>query len=342
MADRVKKLQSENAKLRDEIKELQCALKNIPKEMCNSSQVFRKVPVPEYKKPAQLQYKFQEPKPKRTFFKEELKKTRDAFTEPYSDKENLDTKNTGTQICLNELQEPLQPKEPLQSQLNIQVSDSFSKKTLKKDHVSFDFDIDDLSLYTPSEQLNKEPLIDKKIDSQLSFESLGFQGTKSGESACPSFLHETFDPQENPKKKLSITESTQYELKDFKKPKKKVKTDILGELNTLREENRKLRMQLKKTPKRSKKVVKSKSSEKIRTNETSKTPKSSKKSKTPKTFSRRTLSKAKFSRSLTPLKKRHCRLCDHLLSKGYSTSFCKRHGEKQYLSSCKLNNTISH
>ena len=115
--------------------------------------------------------------------------------------------------------------------------------------------------------------------------------------------------------------------------------NLLQEIESLRLENAMLRMQL-----HSSKTLKTAKTPNFLSGETrSKNLRKSRKSKTPKKNrenskknKNQSISRSK-SRSLTPretsakssrspLRFKHCNICDHLLSKGYSTKYCSKHG----------------
>lgn len=108
---------------------------------------------------------------------------------------------------------------------------------------------------------------------------------------------------------------------------------LLSEIEALRQENTKLRLQLTKTskPENSRNVrgrSKTKSKSPIRRSKS----KSKSRSATPKDLSSRRGKRVSCYNvtvgegDLTPRRSRHCNTCDHLLSKGYSTIYCGKHG----------------
>lgn len=106
---------------------------------------------------------------------------------------------------------------------------------------------------------------------------------------------------------------------------------LLSEIEALRQENMKLRLQLTKTIKPEKlKIVRSRS--KTKSKSPNRRNKSKSRSATPRDLSSRRVKKGHCNNisvgegDLTPRRSRHCNTCDHLLSKGYSTIYCGKHG----------------
>lgn len=119
---------------------------------------------------------------------------------------------------------------------------------------------------------------------------------------------------------------------------------LLNEIEALRQENMKLRLQLNKNSKsslvstgtltrfRSRNNVESRKKSKSVSKSKSKSRKCKSRSITPRDLSTRRLKRNVSNNtlvgdsSLTPRRYRHCKTCDHLLSKGYSTKYCGKHG----------------
>ena len=169
-------------------------------------------------------------------------------------------------------------------------------------------------------------------------------------------FEETFKPKEEPPK-LPLKDSFESYYKSdtssfsFNKSVTDREKSLLSEIEALREENRILRQQLK--PKRQKKKlhrtveVEPNPFNPKRTLQTAKsfTTLRRKKSKTRCTskpltprFTGKSLERTKSARSLTPSRTRSCKICDHLLSKGYSTFYCSKHGSKSLKSNPGTNN----
>ncbi|CAG9314598.1 unnamed protein product [Blepharisma stoltei] len=120
---------------------------------------------------------------------------------------------------------------------------------------------------------------------------------------------------------------------------------LLKEIEALRRENNYLRNKLSNSPKPKRQISKHLSQDKSRStsistlkpkpnlNYATESPSRirSSRSKSPRlALAARTKSPtSKSPRHTTPTRLRHCRVCDHLLSKGYSTKYCSKHGESQ-------------
>ena len=108
---------------------------------------------------------------------------------------------------------------------------------------------------------------------------------------------------------------------------------LLSEIEALRQENMKLRLQLTKTSKPDNvKSVRGRSKTKSKSPIRRSKSKSKSRSMTPKDLSSRRGKRGSCNNvsvgegDLTPRRSRHCNTCDHLLSKGYSTIYCGKHG----------------
>jgi hypothetical protein len=111
--------------------------------------------------------------------------------------------------------------------------------------------------------------------------------------------------------------------------------ELLKEIENLRKENNMLRLKLN-SSKKSTKKPKTKAYDTELTENTPKTPtrnrsknneiqkKSTRSVSRSKSFTPRGFSSKSPS---TPLRSKHCNVCDHLLSKGYSTKYCSKHGK---------------
>ena len=105
---------------------------------------------------------------------------------------------------------------------------------------------------------------------------------------------------------------------------------LISEIEALRRENMKLRLQLNTSSKKT--IKRNRSKSKSKANSKSPARKCKSRSNTPRDMSSRPIKRNISTRSfnidmnLTPRRNRHCNTCDHLLSKGYSTKYCSKHG----------------
>lgn len=149
----------------------------------------------------------------------------------------------------------------------------------------------------------------------------------------------------NPKSKYpeSILKSSSS-LKSMPSSQSYPEKTLLNEIEALRLENMKLRLQLTKNSKsslgsagtltRNRSRNKAEIRNKSKSVSKSKSParKCKSRSITPRDLSTRRLRRNVSNNtlvgdsSLTPRRSRHCKTCDHLLSKGYSTKYCGKHG----------------
>ena len=146
-----------------------------------------------------------------------------------------------------------------------------------------------------------------------------------------------------------------YKSQHEKGSRRREKT-LMSEIENLRQENNRLRLQLTgenksskttevQTTVRSKTQKRGRSKTRRRSKNRSKS-KSISKQVTPRSLSATRklsyLGKKTPKLSLTPSRTRYCRLCDKLLSKGYSTAFCSKHGKllnKSFSSTLKTHKT---
>lgn len=251
------------------------------------------------------------------------------------------------------------------------ISDSslkFSLKSVEKSAENLQFKVS--STNPIKKPVSNDPLYDHLLDSSLRFsldsqsghfEDLQFKASDSvsGFDKIKPFARnlETIESEQKVKK-VSISEQSFHNLPQSSSNNSQMQLKILdnqsllSEIENLRKENSKLRDQLKeaqsvkslKEPKivnvpfrnvsprrcRIEKDVKSgsKTPKKtsvgrifIRGGRTRSVSRSKSKSLTP-----RDISYKVPGSPLTPKRYRHCNICDHLLSKGYSTKYCSKHG----------------
>ena len=125
------------------------------------------------------------------------------------------------------------------------------------------------------------------------------------------------------KERKSTEEEEEYEEKGAGKT-------LAQQIEALRVENERLRAQLVSQPVKSPRP-KASSRSRSGSNTPSKSPRPrspysrSPSSRTPRSG---TSPSARSSHSKSPLRYRHCKVCDYLLSKGFSTVYCSKHGSK--------------
>ena len=101
-------------------------------------------------------------------------------------------------------------------------------------------------------------------------------------------------------------------------PKKPIDSDLLSEIEKLRAENQLLRARYK----NSSPVAQPKLNLDTLSRHTPRSPRRVSRSPSASSIS------YGGGRSITPERLRHCKACDHLLSKGYSTKYCSKHGKQ--------------
>jgi hypothetical protein len=363
MAQRVGRLQQENSKLRDEIKRLKGALKDI--HLDSSEELPLKA--------------FQEKSPISKDRKKELREeidtrlnymmpTKELLKQPkvlkdlneedmvasfgHEDEKHLEmpkqvnlSKNSET-FENTEKNNKVEYFEALHSPRSIgtledesikiqnsldrsEDSPDFSEKTKKDVKVEPQILKDSFSSFYNDESLNKT-LQDKSFNESLAQQAANF--TQPFENPYRSELK---PPKKMPESILKSSTS----LKTMQSSETYSEKSLLSEIEALRQENMKLRLQLTKNSHaslvslpRSRSKAKARSKSKGKSLSKSPTRKCKSRSITPRDLSTRRLKRNASNNTLvgesdlTPRRSRHCKTCDHLLSKGYSTKYCGKHG----------------
>jgi cell division septum initiation protein DivIVA len=336
MSQRVGKLQQENAKLREEIKRLKGALKDINHDITQEPTVMKP------KKESSLS------KERKKIIREEID-NRCNYIIPSA--AMLKKKNS-------EVPEPGKIIEP--ETLVASFGQEEDKNFLENSGKAFTNFINEADSGDVSGYSSKDDVKDLSIEAESAIEnSPEFDQIVSGVnfpgSIVPKVLKESFSSYYNDESvNKTINEKSLEEFSDriipYKEKKDLIKIDknssdlvitekpyqnvpsslnektLISEIEALRKENLKLRLQISGSNKKLTRKARSKSK--------SKSPirKAKSRSMTPRDLSSRPVKRNVSNRSLiselnlTPRRSRHCNTCDHLLSKGYSTKYCSKHG----------------
>ena len=341
MSQKVGRLQQENAKLREEIKKLKGALKDVNHEITQQATVL---------------------KPKREISpitrdrKKELREEIDSrLNYVIPSKPVLKPKSQSGKV--EEFFEP----EALVASFGQDEKLNFKKSSRKNEEILYEIEE---SPKTPKEKndfsIDDTSSIDKTPESP-EFESLPQNcmqaaDTKLLKDSFSSFYDESFTKTqcEKPIEDKQTLQKPEPKKPDFQdlplKPSNPELSStvqcpekiLISEIEALRRENMKLRLQLTTSakdlslPEKTTKRTSSKNCTRRRSKSKSKSKSPNRKcisrSITPRDLSSRPLKRDSSNRNiltendLTPRRSRHCHTCDHLLSKGYSTIYCSRHG----------------
>ena len=364
MAQRVGRLQQENAKLREEIKRLKGALKDINHE------IIQELPLKQKSKSPLSQ-------DRKKSIRDEIE-TRCMYVMPNS---SVLKKKVDNFVNSNKFDQP----DALVASFGLDEEKNFLESTGKdkKDYEKEDFDSIDLNEgknntqedpespgfeYLPCQNIGKtEGKILKESFSSYYDESLSrtmngktvedfsdqILGSTEKVELDINFSNENLKPSNedfkifnenskllNENSKVSdenlkifeensrfLNENTKNLNQNFAEKNYNEKT-LISEIEALRRENSKLRLKLSSSNKRV--FARNRSNSKVK----SKSPlrKCKSRSNTPRDLSSRPVKRNVsnksliFDMNLTPRRARHCNTCDHLLSKGYSTKYCVKHG----------------